>query len=67
MLEKEERKISYDILQEYRAKFGCMDTFGAPDITADRLNGLMKKALDEGKEIDYEKEGWYIPTGDELV
>jgi hypothetical protein len=69
MMSKEAaEKVPVDVFKEYRRKFGVMDTFAMPDdMTAERLTFLMQQALQEGKEIDYEKEGWLPDSPDILT
>lgn len=68
MSDEEGKRLDFELLEAYNKTFGHMDTFGMPDaMPAERLHYLMRKALKEGVEIDYEKEGWYIPEGDELL
>lgn len=65
---EEAKKVPVDVFEEYRQKFGVMDTFGMPDdMTAARLTSLMKKALREGQPIDYEKKGWEPESEDILL
>ena len=67
MSQKTAKELPADIFEEYRAKFGVMDTFGMPDdMTSERLTFLMKKALQEGKPIDYKEEGWESASDDVL-
>lgn len=64
----EARKVPTDVFDAYRKKFGTVDTIGMPDdMTAEYFTALMKKALEEGKPIDYEKEGWDSGSSDTVL
>ncbi len=67
MTSAEINKVDDKLFVEYVERFGMIDTFCAPDITATRLESLMSKALKSGKPIEYAKHGWEIPTADVVV
>ena len=67
---KEEiQRVDYDLFQEYRRKFGGMDTIQMPvEMTPERLNDLMRRSVETGVEIDYRREGWPPdPPADVLI
>lgn len=67
MTTSEFEKVDDALFSRYVAAFGMFDTFCAPRLTALELEGLMKKALREGKPIPYEEEGWEDPPVDVVV
>lgn len=61
-------KVDDRLFSEYVSMFGMIDVyFSAPDITANKLESLMKKAIKTGKEIPYKEEGWYDPGPDAVL
>jgi hypothetical protein len=61
------RKVDNDLFHRYVERFGMIDTFCAPAITAKELEALMEKALRSGKPIPYRKAGWCFPPSDVVV
>jgi len=66
--DEEYAKVDRTLWDKYHEQFGSVGLIQAPsDLTADRLNRLMREALNASVEIDFEKEGWYIPPDGVLV